>query len=391
MQRNQFVSVILDKGIDKPLDYRTTTPLAIGTRVLVPIHHVLRKGTVIAFKDTPEVPTVQLVQEVLSEKSMITPALFTLAKWISSYYCTCLRKTLHRFLPPSIRNQIGEKKQLFVQPLLSKKQLLAYASSLKDPALPQAKIIASLIKTPQGLLLADLLKQSKTSMSPIATLEKKGVLQRKEIQIDRSLFDTSEFFPTKPKQLNREQQQALDRIIADLNTFKTHLLHGVTGSGKTEIYLQAICAAKDLDLGVILLVPEIALTTQTIERLKSRFSEKMGILHHRLSDGEHCDMWHAIHNGKIKIVVGPRSAIFSPVHNLGLVIVDEEHDSSYKQSEQQPCYHARDIAIVRGKIEQATVVLGSATPSMESYTNGQRGKYSLSTLQKRATHATLHR
>ncbi|MCB1109435.1 MAG: primosomal protein N', partial [Chlamydiia bacterium] len=142
-------------------------------------------------------------------------------------------------------------------------------------------------------------------------------------------------------------------------------------------------------LGVILLVPEIALTSQTIERLKSRFTEKIGILHHRLSDGERFDIWHSIRKGEIQIVVGARSAIFSPVKNLGLIIVDEEHESSYKQTDEAPCYHARDVAIMRGKLLKATVVLGSATPSLESYANAKGGKYSLLTLKKRAKNAVM--
>ena len=166
-------------------------------------------------------------------------------------------------------------------------------------------------------------------------------------------------------------------------------MHGVTGSGKTEIYLQAIEYARAKHLGVIFLVPEIALTSQTIERLKARFSEKLGILHHRLSDGERFDIWHSIQKGEIRIVVGARSAIFSPIKNLGLIIVDEEHENSYKQTEEEPCYHARDVAIVRGKFSKATVILGSATPSIESYFNAKEGKYRLSTLSPRASNALL--
>ncbi|MCB1084834.1 MAG: primosomal protein N', partial [Chlamydiia bacterium] len=139
----------------------------------------------------------------------------------------------------------------------------------------------------------------------------------------------------------------------------------------------------------ILLVPEIALTTQTIERLRSRFTEKLGILHHRLSDGERFDIWHGIRKGEIQIVVGARSAIFSPVKNLGLIIIDEEQETSYKQTEEEPCYHARDVAVMRGKFSKATVVLGSATPSLESFFNAKLGKYTLLPLTKRAKGAHL--
>ncbi len=141
--------------------------------------------------------------------------------------------------------------------------------------------------------------------------------------------------------------------------------------------------------GVILLVPEIALTSQIVEKIKTRFEEKVALLHYRLSDGERHDAWHKIRLGEIPIVIGARSAIFSPVKNLGLILVDEEHESSYKQTDEAPCYHARDVAVMRAKINEATIVLGSATPSLESYTNALLGKYTLSELKERADTASL--
>ncbi len=389
MQYDQFAAVILDKGLDQPLDYGVQTPITIGTRVLVPVQNSLRKGTVVALKEKPSVSKVQPIKEILSEESLISSELFALAEWMSRYYCTSFRKVLKVLLPATIRKETQEKKQLFVRRLLPPKQIGDLAVSLRNKHPSQAKVLDILIKKPKGILLTELLDLSGTSKSPVSSLEKEKVLSVEALQIDRSPLEDMEFFPTKPKVLKAEQKEALDKIISDLKTFKTHLIHGVTGSGKTEIYLQAIRAARKLDLGVILLVPEIALTSQTIERLKSRFSEKMGILHHRLSDGERFDIWHGIRKGDIKIVVGARSAIFSPLKNLGLIIVDEEHESSYKQTDEQPCYHARDIAIMRGKMEQATVVLGSATPSLESYANAKSGKYLLSTLKTRATNASL--
>lgn len=389
MQYDQFAAVILDKGLDHPLDYGVLTPVPIGTRVLVPVQNSLRKGTIVALKKKASVAKVQPIKEILSEDSLISPELFALAEWMSRYYCTSFRKVLKVLLPATIRKETQEKKQFFVRRLLAPKQIGDLAVSLRNKHPSQAKILDILIKRPKGILLTELLELSGTSKSPISSLEKKKVVVVEALQIDRSPLEDMEFFPTKPKVLKEEQKEALDKIAADLKTFKTHLIHGVTGSGKTEIYLQAIHAARKLNLSVILLVPEIALTSQTIERLKSRFSEKMGILHHRLSDGERFDIWHGMRKGDIKIVVGARSAIFSPLKNLGLVIVDEEHESSYKQTDKQPCYHARDVAIMRGKMEKATVVLGSATPSIESYSNAKSGKYVLSTLKARATDASL--
>ncbi len=168
----------------------------------------------------------------------------------------------------------------------------------------------------------------------------------------------------------------------------TFLLHGVTGSGKTEVYLQAIAHALEQGKGAIVLVPEISLTPQTVERFKARFSSGplqtlVAVLHSHLSAGERHDEWHKIRQGRARIVIGARSAIFAPVEPLGLIIVDEEHEHTYKQ-EEAPRYHARDVAIVRGQMEGAVVVLGSATPSLESYYNCSKGKYTLLELPERA-------
>ncbi|WP_316356703.1 primosomal protein N' [Candidatus Neptunichlamydia sp. REUL1] len=384
-----YAAVILDKGLDLPLDYALIEKVSVGTRVLVPVQSSLRKGTVVALKDTPSVAKVQPIKEILSEEALIGPDLFRLADWMSRYYCTSFRKILKVLLPATIRKETQEKEQLFVRRLLPPKKLATLTISLRENHPSQAKVLDALIKRPKGILLTELLEESGTSRSPVTTLEKDGILKIDKLQINRSPLEDMEFFPTKPKVLSDEQQIAFDRIIKNLKSFQTHLIHGVTGSGKTEIYLQAIAKARKQGLGIILLVPEIALTSQTIERLKSRFTEKMGILHHRLSDGERFDIWHGIRKGDIQIVVGARSAIFSPVKNLGLIIVDEEHESSYKQTDEEPCYHARDVAIMRGKFSSATVVLGSATPSLESYANAKAGKYTLSTLMKRAKNASL--
>src|SRR5438270_11648817 len=173
--------------------------------------------------------------------------------------------------------------------------------------------------------------------------------------------------------------------MASPETARPILLHGVTGSGKTEIYLQSIRAALGRGRTAIVLVPEISLTPQTVERFKSRFSELhevVAVLHSHLSEGERHDEWHKIHSGKASIVIGARSAVFAPLKQLGLIVVDEEHESTYKQ-EDAPRYHARDVAIVRAKMERCVVVLGSATPSLESYYNATRGKYQLASLTQR--------
>jgi len=188
--------------------------------------------------------------------------------------------------------------------------------------------------------------------------------------------------------LNAEQAAALKQIADALTSPENPrpiLVHGVTGSGKTEVYLHAIRAALDRGRSAIVLVPEISLTPQTVERFKGRFAEArdaVAVLHSHLSGGERHDEWHKIHSGRARIVIGARSAVFAPLKNLALIIVDEEHETTYKQ-EEAPRYHARDVAVVRAKIEKCAVVLGSATPSLESYHNATIGKYKLATLTQR--------
>src|SRR5205807_443328 len=214
------------------------------------------------------------------------------------------------------------------------------------------------------------------------------LVELREEAVVRDPHADEQFIATSNLILNEEQTRALNEITQALHSpenARPILLHGVTGSGKTEIYLQAIRAALDRGRTSIVLVPEISLTPQTVERFKSRFAEirdAVAVLHSHLSQGERHDEWHKIHSGRARIAIGARSAVFAPLKDLGLIVVDEEHETTYKQ-EEAPRYHARDVAIVRAKIEKCVAVLGSATPSLESYHNAVIGKYRLVTLTQR--------
>ena len=389
----EIAEVVLDDAVDRPLDYRIPQNLlgkvAIGTRVHVPVRRSQRQGTVIAIKDSSLFAKLQEIAEAHSDKTHVTEELFRLAAWMSDYYCTPLRKVLQVILPSSVRGKAKAKEQLFIKPALSVNQLAVLCQELRQSHPPQALVLDAVMQSPKGVLLSKLLETA--SRSPIDSLIKRKVLFSQKVQIDRSLLPDVDYFPTKSKILNDEQKETLEKIYASLeqNRFEVRLVHGVTGSGKTEVYLQAIERALQLKKGVLFLVPEIALTSQMIEKLKGRFQEKIAILHYRLSQGERFDAWHQIRDGKATIAIGARSSVFSPVQNLGLIIVDEEHEGSYKQSEDSPAYHARDVAVMRGKIASATVVLGSATPSIESYFNAKKEKYQLSVLKNRADRAVL--
>ncbi|NGX38179.1 MAG: Primosomal protein N' [Chlamydiae bacterium] len=389
-----IVEVILDNALERPLDYAipaTCPPLKVGMRVEVPLRGKTAKGTVLALKDKSAFSGVKPLIKALSEQPLISDDLFQLALWISTYYSAPLGKVFKTLLPPSLRDENKtHKTQSFVKPLLSLNQLREVCETLRRKSPAQAKVLDLLLQAPKGLFLTEILEQAHVTQSPVKTLAKKEIVRVQEVKIDRSPIFEHDFFPTKPKVLHTEQQKALEGILETYKTFATHLIYGVTGSGKTEIYLQAIQHVLDQGQGVIYLVPEIALTTQTIERFKGRFGgEQIAILHHRLSAGERFDAWHRIKAGSAKIVIGARSAIFSPVPDLGMIIVDEEHESSYKQSEEMPKYHARDVAVVRGKMASCPVVLGSATPCLESYHNALEGKYRLHVLKCRADLARL--
>jgi primosomal protein N' (replication factor Y) len=386
--------VILDSALEKSLDYsipETMTGIQVGMRVEVPLRGKTAKGTILNVKKSSTFARLKPLLRVLQGQSHFDEDLFALAQWMSKYYLTPLSKILKVFLPPSVRNEEqSHKKQTFIKPLISRNQLKETCTSIREKNASQAKVLDYLLMHPKGVLLTELLEATGVSKSPITTLCKKELLRQEEVLIDRSPIFSHEFFPTKPKTLNPEQQKAYRSILETQGTFATHLLFGVTGSGKTEVYLQVIQKILDEGKSVIYLVPEIALTSQTIERFKGRFGgEQIAILHHRLSSGERFDSWHKIRKGVAKIIIGARSAIFCPAKDLGLIIVDEEHESSFKQTEESPKYHARDVAVVRAKFKSCPVILGTATPSFESYTNALSGKYALHQLSARPDSSLL--
>lgn len=390
-----YAGVILDARIDKVLDYGLThdqLPNAHpGTRVEVPVKNKLQQGYILEIKDKADFPTVKPVARLLSEQPLISQELMELALWVSRYYCSGLRDIFRLILPSGVRKGMGAKEQLFVMRGKTRSEIIKFCTQFRNKKPAQTAILDAMLKVKKGILLTKLLEETKGTRSTVNTLAEEGWLILDIVRIDRSPLIKEEYFTTKPKMLNEEQAEALAKINKSLlaNTFETHLIHGVTGSGKTEVYLQAIDQALQQGKGVIMLVPEIALTGQTIERFRSRFKEKIAILHHRLSQGERNDEWHHIRAGTAKIVIGARSAIFSPVVNLGLIIVDEEHEQSYKQNDIAPSYQARDVAVMRGKLNRCTIILGSATPSLDSYYNAQKGKYILSNLQQRADTAAM--
>jgi primosomal protein N' (replication factor Y) len=254
------------------------------------------------------------------------------------------------------------------------------------PKLPKRQQdVWNIVEERREILLSELVTLAETTAATVRKLEDRGLLTITNEISERDPYAKETILASQPLIVNPAQAVALEKIKAAKSG--TFLLHGVTGSGKTEVYLQAIAHALEQGKGAIVLVPEISLTPQTVERFKARFSSGklqtlVAVLHSHLSAGERHDEWHKIRQGRARIVIGARSAIFAPVEPLGLIIVDEEHEHTYKQ-EESPRYHARDVAVMRGQMENAVVVLGSATPSLESFYNCQKGKFSLLTLPER--------
>src|SRR5256712_4208016 len=374
MAKPNYVRVIVDRAIHRELDYSVPESLAervgVGSRVRVPFREKSALATVVALPEQTEAKGIRPIEAVIGETPVLSEHLLELAKWIGTYYCCPIETVMRSMLPQVIRRaEVGWKKQLFVRP--GRKIDNDELEKLRRRAPRQAELLDAISKLEAPVRAAELLRRTSLDNQTLRALVKRGLAELREEAVVRDPHADEEFIATSNLVLNEEQSYALKEITQALESpenARTILLHGVTGSGKTEIYLQAIRAALGRGRTAIVLVPEISLTPQTVERFKSRFADvqdAVAVLHSHLSEGERHDEWHKIHSGRARIVIGARSAIFAPLTNLGLIIVDEEHETTYKQ-EEAPRYHARDVAVVRAKIEKGAVVLGSATPSLES-------------------------
>ena len=379
--------VSLEIALRKEFDYSIPAELAgqidVGSRVQVPFGPRKILGVVTAVAEESGHANLKPILKVIGAQTLVTPKVLKLARWIGEYYCCAPEIALKSVLPEAVRKEdAGWRERLFVR------ALTVSGEFQKLPKRQQE--VWNIVEERRELPLAELLELTKTTAATVRKLEDRGLVSITSEVSERDPYAHETILPTQNIVLNPAQAQALGEITKAMdteNSSRTFLLHGVTGSGKTEIYLQALAHALEQGKGAIVLVPEISLTPQTVERFKARFSSGklqtlVAVLHSHLSAGERHDEWHKIRQGRARIVIGARSAIFAPVEPLGLIIVDEEHEHTYKQ-EEAPRYHARDVAIMRGQMENAVVVLGSATPSMESYANCKKGKFTLLNLPQR--------
>lgn len=352
---------------------RLRVPLGRGDRLVV--------GYCVRVGPTPGTRhRLKPVREVVDERSLLSPVMLRLTRWIADYYLCQWGQVLEAVVPTGVRSKAGTR----AAPLVSLAP--GAAEELTDPKIPpkQAAVIKVLAEAGGPLTLPELARRARCTQGPIAALRKRGLLRTKTARVRHSPEPAPAAMPrTAPLGLNEDQQKALATITAaiDSQRHQTALIHGVTGSGKTEVYIQAIERAVARGRQGIVLVPEISLTPQTVERFRSRFAQ-VAVLHSHLSDVERHWHWQQIAEGRVEVVVGARSAIFAPTPRLGLIVVDEEHENTFKQ-DITPRYHARDVALARAEMEQVPLVLGTATPALESWQRAQSGRYELVEMPRR--------
>ena len=405
------------------LTYRVPEGLprpVVGARVVVPLGPRIVTGIVVGDETASELAesAVKPIRDVLDDEAFVPSDVIALAAWTSEYYAAGAGEALTAVLPPKARgSRVDAHKTLRVAAITAaglgaleaKRGRESFSGTVPSGEPPsgvgpkmtpvpfsltakQLGLLELLAGTPTGLPTPELAARG-FAADTIARLARQALVSLRQDRVNRDPFTPSTFeapAAEADRRLTVEQASALDRLtsLAGAREFRVALLHGVTGSGKTEIYLRLAAAVRGGGRTAVMLVPEIALTPAVASLFRQAFGERVAVQHSGLSDGERHDQWQRIRRGEIDIVVGTRSAVFAPIDRIGVIIVDEEHDTSYKQ-EESPRYNGRDVAIVRAQQAGALVVLGSATPSMESYYNAMSGKYERVVLERRVLDRSL--
>lgn len=440
----------VDRPFDYQVPPEWESVIELGCRVKVPFGPRNVLGFIVGLKHETDVPLNKLkgITQILDMEPALTEEMLQMAKWLKNNTICYEIDALQVMLPSALRAKYEkiiklQKNQTLpeeVQPIFGKRQQVNFKEFEREGLLPLLKqLVAENIVTIENVVkqqgnvkeirmvqitadqqlveralgqssravkqrlllqwmcqhLGEILSpqqicdEAGVSLSVLEAVIDKGAAQFIQEEVFRDPF-TKEVSRTQALQLTDEQQVALQAIntAMEQQTAETFLLHGITGSGKTEVYLQAIQKVLNDGKEAIMLVPEISLTPQMTERFRSRFGEMVAVMHSGLSVGEKYDEWRKIQQGKVKVVVGARSAIFAPFTNIGLIILDEEHESTYKQ-EDSPRYHARDVAIWRSEFYNCPIILGSATPALESFARAKKGVYTLLSLKQRALHQAL--
>ncbi len=410
----KYVDVILPLPLDGVFTYAISDELAAraeaGMRVVVPFNKSKRyTGVVVSVHDRKPEFEVKAVMELLDEKPILLPEQLQQWQWISSYYMAPLGEVMNAALPAGLKNEEGYRPKTETYVGLSEpyrnEQALHIALDMLRRAEKQQKVLVDFLSltgyadsigqsAADGADIAEITREELMNESHCTAAALKALIDRKilytyEREVGR-LNHGGEPHPERIKKLNAAQQDAYNQVLFQFLRKKVVLLHGVTSSGKTEIYIHLIQKTLDEGRQVLYLLPEIALTVQMMDRLRAVFGNRLGIYHSRYSDAERVEIWQKqLSRNPYDVILGARSAVFLPMQRLGLVIVDEEHETSFKQQDPAPRYHARSVAIMMAahsnlpRLGEARVLLGTATPSMETYYNAQKGKYGLVTLTTR--------
>jgi primosomal protein N' (replication factor Y) len=387
-----FVSVAVPVPFLDVLTYEVPggTPMpARGARVAVPLGKRTVTGIAISSPDDPathdsSVENIRPILAVLDDEPFLPPAVVDIAMWVAEYYACGAGDALTAAMPPVRAHKTSRIVCLTAQ---GHDEALIRDLSRQSRFARQKEAVEILEGAPEGLPVAALNARG-ISTDVLQRLAAKGLVAFRRERIERDPFASgaarAAVSTSSDRTLTDEQSRALEqlRARADARSFGVFLLQGVTGSGKTEVYLRIADAVRRNGRSVLVLVPEIALTPAVASAFREAFGDEVAVQHSGLSPGERTDQWDRIRRGEVSIVVGTRSAVFAPLTNVGLIIVDEEHDTSFKQ-EETPRYHGRDVAVMRGKQEDALVVLGSATPSLESSQNAATGRYGRLVMQRR--------
>ena len=381
-----FAEIVFDRPLDHAYTYAVPDALreaiAVGRRVLAPFGRGEKATVGYCVRVTSTQPTraVKPIRRVLDDQALLTADLLRLTRWIADYYLCGWGQVLNAVVPGGVKQQAGMREVGFLEAVPE--------ADLPQPAGPlppkQAAALQHLRAAGKPMELRRLERLAHCGSAPIGALVQKGLARRVRRRVDKFVnyaadADASE----EPLALNADKLFVWSSLEMALRQpgFQAYLLHGVTGSGKTEIYLRAIEEVVRQGKEALVLVPEISLTPQTIQRFRGRFAE-VAVLHSHLGSAERGGQWRRVAAGQVQVVVGARSAVFAPTRRLGLIVIDEEHEGSFKQ-DNTPRYHARDVAVMRARLENIPIVLGSATPSLESWHNAQKGQYKLLSLPNR--------
>ncbi len=389
---DRFAEVALKLPMRQSFTYRVPAGMLAnpGSRVRVPFRGRTMSGVVVAVEDTTDLDPrkVRPVESVLDDGGIVLPpSLLELAQRMVEEYGCSLGEALDATVPTAAK-QRSARRIPHLELAIPHDIAVAAVAELEDKHQPRARVLRAVLEFGSAMPLSEVKRRTATSDSPWKTLVKHGTLRKLMIAETAEPLEPAIEEAAERHDLNGQQQDAVDAVVKsfDADEHRVFLLHGVTGSGKTEVYLRILERVRESGRTAIVLVPEIALTPQTVGRFASRFPD-VAVLHSGLTGAERAKEWRRLASGEAAVAIGARSALFAPLQNVGLIVLDEEHETSFKQ-DSTPRYHARELAIVRAKIENACVVLGSATPTLESYGRARRGVYELLTLPERAGRGT---